>query len=376
VEMDAAITAFIAANNTAYSASGSVADGDLVITKLDGSSMDITQTEVGGIDGFSGGFIGTHDNGSVAEADVNYVLQIDGEDAINVTISAGDELTAAEADAAIAGFLSANAAEYGSSGSFANGDLVITKTDGTNMAITETGATAAGAGFVATHSDGDPLVAPGYSFALNGSNLDLASAIAGDDALVTGTEVAAAISAVSGFTASYSGGNLTITRTDGANFTIGEAGSDASGSEGLASSTTATYRGTVTITSTGEDLVVAGTDPSKAGLTALTTAESGNTLTVETVSGANSLITAIDSALNTVNGSRATLGAIQNRFESVVTSLQTSSESLSAARSRIQDTDFASETANLTKSQILQQAGMAMMAQANQLPQGVLSLLQ
>ena len=98
--------------------------------------------------------------------------------------------------------------------------------------------------------------------------------------------------------------------------------------------------------------------------------------TVATVGGANSLITAVDSALDTVNGSRATLGAIQNRFESVVTSLQTSSESLSAARSRIQDTDFASETANLTKSQILQQAGMAMMAQANSLPQSVLSLLQ
>ena len=65
-----------------------------------------------------------------------------------------------------------------------------------------------------------------------------------------------------------------------------------------------------------------------------------------------------------------------HRFESVVTSLQTSSESLSAARSRIQDTDFAAETAQLTKAQILQQAGMAMMAQANQLPQGVLSLLQ
>ena len=98
--------------------------------------------------------------------------------------------------------------------------------------------------------------------------------------------------------------------------------------------------------------------------------------TVASVSGANSLITAIDTALGTVNGTRATLGAVQNRFESVVTSLQTSSESLSAARSRIQDTDFASETANLTKSQILQQAGMAMMAQANSLPQSVLSLLQ
>jgi flagellin len=100
-----------------------------------------------------------------------------------------------------------------------------------------------------------------------------------------------------------------------------------------------------------------------------------DTGSVATVADANLLIDAVDSALDTVNGSRATLGAVQNRFESVVTSLQTSTESMSAARSRIQDTDFAAETATLTKSQILQQAGMAMMAQANSLPNNVMSLL-
>ena len=97
---------------------------------------------------------------------------------------------------------------------------------------------------------------------------------------------------------------------------------------------------------------------------------------VLTVAGANNAINSVDSALTAVSTLRSTFGAIQNRFESVVTSLQTSAESVSAARSRIQDTDFAAETANLTKAQILQQAGMAMMAQANSLPQGVLSLLQ
>lgn len=126
-----------------------------------------------------------------------------------------------------------------------------------------------------------------------------------------------------------------------------------------------------------DDLEIGGTDATKAGLTAGTTnaVVSNNVLSVATVDGANEVIDAVDAALNTVNGSRATLGAIQNRFESVVASLQTSSESLSAARSRIQDTDFAAETANLTKVQILQQAGTAMLAQANQLPQNVLSLL-
>ncbi len=72
---------------------------------------------------------------------------------------------------------------------------------------------------------------------------------------------------------------------------------------------------------------------------------------------------------------RATFGAVQNRFESVVVNLTTYSENLSAARGRIQDADFAKETANLTRSQILQQAGVAILAQANQLPQAALQLL-
>jgi len=70
------------------------------------------------------------------------------------------------------------------------------------------------------------------------------------------------------------------------------------------------------------------------------------------------------------------LGAYQNRFDSVITNLQTTSENISASRSRIQDADFAAETANLSRAQILQQAGTAMVAQANQLPQQVLKLLQ
>ena len=86
-------------------------------------------------------------------------------------------------------------------------------------------------------------------------------------------------------------------------------------------------------------------------------------------------IKTIDAALASVNSSRANLGAVQNRFSSVVTSLQTTSENLSASRSRIQDTDFAAETANLTRGQILQQAGTAMLAQANSLPNGVMALL-
>ena len=92
--------------------------------------------------------------------------------------------------------------------------------------------------------------------------------------------------------------------------------------------------------------------------------------------GANTALTAIDAALNQINSSRAALGAIQNRFASTIDNLMTTSENLTASRSRIMDADFAAETANLSRAQILQQAGTAMVAQANQLPQNVLKLLQ
>ncbi len=104
---------------------------------------------------------------------------------------------------------------------------------------------------------------------------------------------------------------------------------------------------------------------------------SGNltTVNVKSAEDANDAIQRIDSALTAVSDLRGTLGAIQNRFESTINSLQAVGENLSASRSRILDTDFAAETAALTRAQILQQAGTAMVAQANALPQNVLSLL-
>ncbi len=99
-------------------------------------------------------------------------------------------------------------------------------------------------------------------------------------------------------------------------------------------------------------------------------------LDVGTVAGANLSLAIVDSALNTVNSQRAKFGAIQSRFGSTIANLSTNAENLTAARSRIRDADFAMETAELTRNQILQQAGVAMLAQANVAPQSVLSLLQ
>ena len=91
--------------------------------------------------------------------------------------------------------------------------------------------------------------------------------------------------------------------------------------------------------------------------------------------GAQEAVILIDQALKTIDAQRADLGAVQNRFENTIANLQNISENVSASRGRIQDTDFAAETANLSKNQVLQQAGTAILAQANQLPQAVLSLL-
>ncbi|MGH8196066.1 MAG: flagellin, partial [Woeseiaceae bacterium] len=114
-------------------------------------------------------------------------------------------------------------------------------------------------------------------------------------------------------------------------------------------------------------------------VTADETAAAATTLSgisVGTVAGSNFTIARIDSALTDVNGLRGTLGAIQNRFESTIVNLQTVSENLAASRGRIQDADFAAETAALTKAQVLQQAGVSVLSQANAQPQLALSLLQ
>ena len=112
---------------------------------------------------------------------------------------------------------------------------------------------------------------------------------------------------------------------------------------------------------------------------AATTAPTAKTfvsgLDITTVAGSQQALSIADKALSAVNSARADMGAIQNRFSSTIANLSTTSENLSASRSRIRDTDYAKETAELTRTQILQQAGTAMLAQANASSQSVLSLL-
>lgn len=136
--------------------------------------------------------------------------------------------------------------------------------------------------------------------------------------------------------------------------------------------------GTVTIEGL-EAITLEGTGAAKAGFTdgeVIAATGSLDTVSVGTVETANDAIKRIDSALQTVNGLRSELGAVQNRFDSTIANLATTSENLSAANSRILDADFAAETAKLSKAQVLQQAGISVLAQANARPQQVLSLLQ
>ena len=324
--------------------------------------------------------------GVVAVDDGTLAVTIDGTSFFSEVSTIGGTVTDAELDAAFTTFITtgAGAGVYTAAGSFATDDLVITKADGTDVTLAITGnATTTPLAFNAsTSTNGTVGVAAvsDYTLDIDGNALNLATA--GSDGTVTGAEIAAEINALAGYTSSFTGGNLSITKADGSNIVLTEGGADAAGAEGLAGNAGATtYYGTVAITGINEDLVIAGTAAANAGQTVGTTTAvlAGTTIAntdISSVAGANAAIASVDSALTNINSSRASLGAIQNRFESVVSSIATSTENLSAARSRILDADFASETAQLTRNQILQQAGVSILSQANSLPQLVLSLLQ
>ncbi len=189
-----------------------------------------------------------------------------------------------------------------------------------------------------------------------------------------------------GVSAAYDSGtgNITFSTTDGRNIVLDEdvtagTGGTAGGiADAVASGAGVTTRGKVTL-SASENITLGGTQEADIGFVNDEVISKDNTtisaVNVQTVSAAENTIKRVDAALASVSSLRSTFGAIQNRFESVISNLQATSENLSASRSRIQDADFAAETASLTRAQILQQSGIAMLSQANSLPNNVLSLL-
>ena len=180
---------------------------------------------------------------------------------------------------------------------------------------------------------------------------------------------------------------ITLTNYDGKKITLDDtttknAGavyvSSGAGSASLASDTkvnTAFVDGQVTFDSSKSFIVTGTKKNTLSNAREASSLQKVADLDVSSVSGANLALSIVDAAISQVSLQRAKFGALQNRFSSTVSNLQTTTENLSAANSRIKDADFAVETANLTRSQILQQAGTAMLAQANSIPQNVLTLL-
>ncbi len=217
-----------------------------------------------------------------------------------------------------------------------------------------------------TTGDVQLTAAPGDTGTINGVQVALTGVAATDIDTINAVSAQTGVTAVVGTDAD----DVVLSNTDGSAITVGGAGFVAA----------ETYRAGITLAGeVGNAFTVT---------TAEFTVESGNAIGAgqadQTVNGTDvltqgtstSALLTVDFALQQINTLRSELGAVQTRFESTISNLQITVENLTAARSRIQDADFAAETASLTRSQILQQAGLAIVAQANVLPQNVLTLLQ
>ena len=313
--------------------------------------------------------------------------------------------TATARGVAMAAAINLKTGDTGVVATAALGVVSLTSTSGKLVIETGTTGTSANTGLASsvvanstlTTYGGTAVVATGYGTALaagavtiNGVDIG-AIAIAGS-AAERGGQVSAAINAIStqtGVTAGFdtATGKVFLSAADGRNITVTTSSAATAVRTGLdtAASTTDTTRSVITLSSSSEDGItisdIGGAADTASGLTvgytpATETAGAGvSSLDLTTAAGAQDALTTLDSALDTITDSRAAMGAYQNRLTASIANLETTSMNLSASRSRILDTDYAKETTNLAKSQIIQQAATAMLAQANQSGQSVLALL-
>jgi flagellin len=282
-----------------------------------------------------------------------------------------------------------------------NGATVTTVADGLSTADADSSAVAVAAGINAsaagvtatanattmnlgTITASSTLVAG--EFSINGVGI-LSGAISGGDSDSTLRDAINGVTNQTGVSAALdASNNLILTASDGRNIVIAADGNNV---EALFSAFDITAVeagdiavGTVTITDDADFVVNTGIAAATHGMTITATTYQVSSATaiqavdISSQAGSESALQTIDQALSTIDTLRGDLGAVQNRFESTIANLMSVSENIAAAKSRILDADFAAETANLTKSQILQQAGLAMLSQANQVPQAALTLLQ
>lgn len=390
--------------------------GELTITRAGSSAAaDVAIAGTGSIAGVTGF---ADDAGTSGVSSGNATFTIDGQ---TVTLSSNfasfDALAAEIASDMGGGYTAVNT----------NGTIRIEKTGdtGSGLQITAADAQANAAGFgIATGDDGSPATtSTAVNFSVDGNAVSLTGDYSGGGGLASLiSDLGAALG--SGYTVAANDDNdgVVITNNTNGSAAVALTGLNAAATSAgfnAGTATGGTIGGTVTLTdfsiqgvsmngtyenvdklaeainkdvsnvyasvtngqltlSSSAAITLAGADSATLGFASNNvTADNGSLATANTltVAGALDTIQRIDSALSSVNSLRSTFGAVQNRFESVISNLSSTSENLSAARSRIQDADFAAETATLTRGQILQQAGTAMLAQANSLPNGVLALL-
>ena len=269
-------------------------------------------------------------------------------------------------------------------------DMVASKSNNTGVtafALTEEKISFDAAGAYVTEVISDNAESTKVAFTISGTQ--------GGDALSGAITAFNDVSSKTGVTAriSENGDGIILRNSTGNNIALSEGAANTNTGHMIVGSTTlrsgseaagdpdgplsgAVVTGQVTFDSDKSFSVVGDAGETVTNATEASVLNAVNNMDVSSVEGANLSLATVDAALNTVSNQRAKFGAIQSRFGSTIANLATNSENLSAARSRIRDTDFAKETAELTRNQILQQAGTAMLAQANVAPQNVLTLLQ
>ena len=351
--VQSATTGAATSTTTAYAGAGTTAYNGVSSVGITGSNVQINGVSILASSGYTGTAAPTYQSADSAYAEAK---------AINATVGIGGVTATATTNLT-----------FGTSGG----------TSGTSDFMQVTGAGAAVTATYAFSINGVNINS--YTVSNTGSGVSVDTAVHDINTMATQTGVLAS---------KTSAGLLQLSAADGRNILVADAWSavdsstlgvatakssfsqivETASASAASGTSSVTFRGQLTLSSTS-NISLASAAVIGYASTSLTTSGSVASIDISSSAGANSAIASVDSALTSVNAARATLGATQNRFSAVVSSLTTSSENISAARSRIRDTDFAAETAALTRGQILQQAGTAMLAQANALPNTVLSLL-
>ena len=364
-------------------------DGGLVLSNDTGKSIEIAGTVAGSglvADDYEGYVSLTSSDGEAIELGLGTAGTSTDIQALGFNESTGsDSITGSELDPTADAIDASDAIQInGVDLGAVTGTSAADKAFAINAISDETGVTASAKTEVEYSYDGS-LVAGTEGVIINGSTITTSADMKLDE-LVTAINTTTSNGGLQGVVASASDeGKLVLTSDSGADIAVDTAVSNVLGT--ITAGTAETTGGKLTLTGEdGKDVIItsnAATEDAKE--TALTklglTDQGGNSasvgvgLSVTTAANASNSIDRIDDALNKITDSRANLGAIQNRLGSTISNLENVSQNISAANSRIQDADFASETSKMSKAQILQQAGTSMLAQANASSQSVLSML-